>query len=136
MIGAAFGAGALIGLGLWIKIPGILAAPALVMALPGAAARVRFTLAAALMLTVCAATGQRLRFPVRLHLRFAAMGVLLFSTNFLLFYYAAFGLVSGLLSVIFSTTSVSNILMNTLILRQPLRRTPDGMRWLKNILPI
>lgn len=81
----------------------------------------RFTLAAALMLTVCAATGQRLRFPVRLHLRFAAMGVLLFSTNFLLFYYAAFGLVSGLLSVIFSTTSVSNILMNTLILRQPLR---------------
>lgn len=81
----------------------------------------RFSLAAALMLAICAATGRPLRFPARLHLRFAAMGVFLFSTNFLLFYQAAFGLVSGLLSVIFSTASVSNILMNTLVLRQPLR---------------
>ena len=81
----------------------------------------RFSLSAALMLALCAATGQPLRFPWRLHLRFAAMGVLLFSTNFLLFYYAASGLVSGLLSVIFSTASVTNILMNTLVLRQPLR---------------
>ncbi len=81
----------------------------------------RFSLAAALMLAICAATGRPLRFPARLHLRFAAMGVFLFSTNFLLFYYAAFGLVSGLVSVIFSTASVTNILMNTLVLRQPLR---------------
>jgi drug/metabolite transporter (DMT)-like permease len=81
----------------------------------------RFSLAAALMLAICAATGRPLRFPARLHLRFAAMGILLFSTNFMLFYYAALGLVSGLLSVIFSTTSVSNILMNTIVLRQPLR---------------
>jgi drug/metabolite transporter (DMT)-like permease len=81
----------------------------------------RFSLAAALMLAICAATGRPLRFPARLHLRFAAMGILLFSTNFMLFYYAAFGLVSGLLSVIFSTASVCNILMNTLVLRQPLR---------------
>jgi drug/metabolite transporter (DMT)-like permease len=81
----------------------------------------RFSLAACLMLALCKLRGQPLRFPLRLHLRFAAMGVLLFSTNFLLFYYAAYGLVSGLLSVIFSTASVTNILMNTLVLRQPLR---------------
>ncbi len=40
-------AGAMIGLGLWIKIPGILAAPALAMALPSWAARARFSVAAA-----------------------------------------------------------------------------------------
>jgi len=81
----------------------------------------RFSLAAALMLALCALTGRRLVFPWRFHLRFAGMGILLFSTNFLLFYYAAYGLVSGLLSVIFSTASVTNILMNTLVLRRPLR---------------
>ncbi len=81
----------------------------------------RFSLAALLMLTICALSRRRLRFPFRLHLRFAAMGVLLFSTNFLMFYYAAFHLVSGLLSVVFSTASVTNILMNTLVRRQPLK---------------
>ena len=81
----------------------------------------RFALAAFVMLGICAVTGQRLRFPWQVHLRFAGMGVLLFSTNFLLFYYAAFGLVSGLLSVIFSTASVTNILMNSIVLRRPLR---------------
>ena len=81
----------------------------------------RFALAAIIMLGICLATGQRLRFHWRYHLRFAGMGIFLFSTNFLLFYYAALGLVSGLLSVIFSTASVTNILMNTLVLRRPLR---------------
>jgi len=81
----------------------------------------RFLLAACLMLGLCAIRGLPLRFAWRMHLRLAAMGVLLFSTNFLLFYYAAYGLVSGLLSVIFSTASVINIIMNTVILRRPLR---------------
>jgi len=76
----------------------------------------RFGIATVLMMAWVAASGRRVRFPPRGHLRFAALGILMFSSNFLLFYYGAGYLVSGLLSVVFSLASVVNILLAALIL--------------------
>jgi drug/metabolite transporter (DMT)-like permease len=79
----------------------------------------RFGIATVLMFVWVIASGWRIRFPLRDHVRFAALGVLMFSTNFLLFYYGAGYLVSGLLSVVFSLASVVNILLAAVVLREP-----------------
>lgn len=71
----------------------------------------RFLLAAVLMFGWVAARGLPLAFPVRIHGRFALMGLLMFSTNFALFYHGGQHLASGLLSVVFSLTSVFNLLL-------------------------
>lgn len=81
----------------------------------------RFLIAAPILLALAAATGTRLAFPARLHLRFAALALLLFSTNFILFYNAAAFLVSGLLAVVFSLAAVINILFAVALLGEPLR---------------
>jgi drug/metabolite transporter (DMT)-like permease len=78
----------------------------------------RFGIATVLMFGWVALSGSRWRFPPADHLRFAALGVLLFSTNFLLFYYGALYLVSGLLSVVFSLVSVVNMALIALIMRE------------------
>jgi drug/metabolite transporter (DMT)-like permease len=78
----------------------------------------RFGIATALMFVWVVASGRRIRFPLREHARFAGLGVLMFSTNFLLFYYAAGYLVSGLLSVVFSLASVVNILLAAVVLHE------------------
>ena len=52
------------------------------------------------------------------HLRFLALGLCLFSANFLLFYYAGSYGASGLLAVVFSTASLIIVLMVALISRQ------------------
>ena len=72
----------------------------------------RFVIAAVLMLAFVALTGGRLRFPARMHAAFAALGILIFSTNFWLFYHASAFVVSGLLAVVFSLASVINLLLN------------------------
>lgn len=79
----------------------------------------RFAIAAALMLVWVRVRGERMRFPARLHIVFALMGVLIFSTNFLLFYYASAHLVSGLLAVMFSTASVFNVAIAFALTREP-----------------
>ena len=71
----------------------------------------RFVIAAALCFLIARLQGLKLGFPLRFHLRFAALGLLIFSTNFTLFYYASPHLASGLLAVVFSTASLLNILM-------------------------
>ena len=71
----------------------------------------RFTIAAALCFALARLKGVKLRFSLELHLRFATLGLLIFSTNFTLFYYASPHLASGLLAVVFSTASMMNILM-------------------------
>lgn len=76
----------------------------------------RFGIATVMMFAWVIASGRRIRFPLRDHVRFAALGVLMFSTNFLLFYYGAGYLVSGLLSVVFSLASVVNILLAAIVL--------------------
>lgn len=79
----------------------------------------RFAIATVLMFVWVIASGRRIRFPLRDHVRFAALGILMFSTNFLFFYYGAGYLVSGLLSVVFSLASVVNILLAAVVLREP-----------------
>ncbi len=81
----------------------------------------RFLIAAPLMFLVCRLAGQPLRFTARMHLRFAALGLFLYSTNFILFYNAGHYVVSGLLSVIFSLASLTNIALAVFFLGEPLR---------------
>ena len=71
----------------------------------------RFMIAAALCFLLARFKGLTLRFPFHIHLQFAALGLLIFSTNFTLFYYASPHLASGLMAVVFSTASMVNILM-------------------------
>ncbi|MGJ3264278.1 MAG: DMT family transporter [Salinarimonas sp.] len=80
----------------------------------------RFLIAAAIMLVWVAARRERMRFPAALHLRFAAAGALMFSLNFLMFYYGGMEIPSGLLAVVFSLASIANLVLGALLLRQPL----------------
>jgi drug/metabolite transporter (DMT)-like permease len=74
----------------------------------------RFALATLLMFAYVAVTGGKLRFDRRTHIRFALLGVFLFSTNFIFFYYASTMLVSGLLAVVFSLASIVNLIIGAL----------------------
>ena len=85
----------------------------------------RFVIAAPVMLAIAAIRGERLRFPLRDHLWLALLGLTLFCTNFLLFYYAAQWVTSGLLSVVFSLASIINVVARRAAVRhadRPARR--------------
>ena len=71
----------------------------------------RFAIAALVMFAWARFAGYRLRFSLPDHLRFAGLGVLIFSTNFTLFYFGGGYLVSGLLSVVFSLSAVINVIL-------------------------
>lgn len=87
----------------------------------------RFMIAAAIMMMLVSLTKRPLRFPARTHLRFALLGIFLFSTNFALFYYGAQWITSGLLSVVFSLASIVNIGFALVLYRQvPTRRVMWG----------
>jgi drug/metabolite transporter (DMT)-like permease len=99
----------------WIAIPAQLGVVA-----PEVSVFYRFALSAAIMFAWMLASGRPMRFPWRTHLRFAALGVLTFSSNFAVFYYAGFGIVSGLLAVVFATATVWNLLFSRLIFGDPI----------------
>lgn len=82
----------------------------------------RFVLASAIMMGWAMARGARLSFPLRTHLRFAGLGLFLFSTNFTLFYYGGQYVPSGLLSVVFSLASVFNMILGFAIFGQRISR--------------
>lgn len=82
----------------------------------------RFALSAACMWAWLLASGRAWRFPPRHHLRFALLGVLLFSSNFLAFYYGGKSVPSGLLAVVFSLASVFNLVLGNLIFRTAIDR--------------
>lgn len=71
----------------------------------------RFLISAPVMALLAYARGESFRFAPALHLRFAALGAVLFSTNFVLFYHGGQRLPSGLLSVVFSLASITNLLL-------------------------
>lgn len=79
----------------------------------------RFTMATALMFGWVFLSRRRLAFSAADHLRFVALGILMFSSNFILFYYAATYMVSGLLSVVFSLASIVNMVLSALVAREP-----------------
>jgi len=76
----------------------------------------RFTIAALVMFAVAILRGERLRFPLADHLRFAGLGFFLFSMNFVQFYHGGVALPSGLLAVIFSLAAVFNMLLGAVFL--------------------
>ncbi|MEQ8653117.1 MAG: DMT family transporter [Kiloniellales bacterium] len=76
----------------------------------------RFLAAALVMVVWLALSGKTWRFPISLHLRFAAMGACLFCFNYFFFYIGGAVLPSGLLSVIFSMASVINLFLAALVL--------------------
>jgi drug/metabolite transporter (DMT)-like permease len=78
----------------------------------------RFVISAAAMWIWVVIRRERVSFPWREHLGFAALGFFIFSMNFNLFYHGAQGLPSGLLSVVFSLASVINLLMGRAIFGQ------------------
>jgi drug/metabolite transporter (DMT)-like permease len=89
------------------------------LVLPGELAiAYRFVLAAALLVGYCLVTGRSLRFSRRDHLFMALQGFFLFCINYILFYWAAAYLVSGLLAVCFSTITVMNMANGALLFRQ------------------
>jgi drug/metabolite transporter (DMT)-like permease len=82
----------------------------------------RFALAAPVMLAFAAMRGERLAYALADHARFVALGLALFCTNFVLFYYGGLYLASGLLAVIFSLASVINIFLGAAVLGMPIDR--------------
>jgi drug/metabolite transporter (DMT)-like permease len=78
----------------------------------------RFMTGAAVMWVWVLVRGDGLRFPLADHLRFLALGLCLFSTNFILFYEAGLHIASGLMSVIFSIASVINGFLGFIVFRQ------------------
>ena len=83
----------------------------------------RFTAASLLMFGI-AAWSVPLRYGRAEHGRFAMLGVVLFSTNFALYYNASLFAASGLLAVILSTASLVNVLMVAAITR----RSPPALQ--------
>ena len=84
----------------------------------------RFAAAATVMFAISHWRGVALRHARSEHLRFAALGVFLFSTNFALYYNASLFAASGLLAVILSTSSLINVMMVAVLNRsrpQPLQ---------------
>ncbi len=75
----------------------------------------RFMLAAGIMVAFCLATGRRFRFPTRDVGLMALLGLFLFSANYILFYYAAAHLATGLLAVVFSMITVMNMVNGAIL---------------------
>jgi drug/metabolite transporter (DMT)-like permease len=88
---------------------------------PEASIVYRFLLAAAILMTWCVVRGLRLRFAAKEHLYMALQGVLLFSVNYVIFYFATMHLTSGLVAVAFSTIVIMNIGFGAVLLGMPIR---------------
>jgi drug/metabolite transporter (DMT)-like permease len=82
----------------------------------------RFIAAFAILVGYCLVTGRALRMPRRAFSLVVALGLTLFCANYILFYLAAGYLVTGLLSVVFSTITVMNIINGRLLFGQPVER--------------
>src|SRR6476469_1403156 len=75
----------------------------------------RFLIATMIMLGFALASGAPMRYRAADHVRFAALVLTLFSSNFLFFYYGGLSTPSGLLAVVFSLVSVFNMLLGAAI---------------------
>lgn len=78
----------------------------------------RFALAGVLVFAWAWWARQRMRFELRDHALFAAMGFFIFSTNFLFFYYGGIEITAGLLAVVFSLASIINFLIGITFMGQ------------------
>ena len=92
----------------------------------------RFLIATGLCFLISKYYSLNLSFSLKIHLKMASMGVLLFSSNFILFYYASFNLTSGLLAVIWSLSSVINIIMVAILTQE----RPQGIQLFASLVGI
>ncbi|NBR03210.1 MAG: DMT family transporter [Alphaproteobacteria bacterium] len=69
----------------------------------------RFSISGLMMLGICALRGIDLRFGRAEHAGFLILGMVMFSTNFVLFYNASLYAASGLLAVMLSMSSLINV---------------------------
>ncbi|MEZ5666402.1 MAG: DMT family transporter [Alphaproteobacteria bacterium] len=67
------------------------------------------------------AGGPTARLPWRRHAALALLAAFIFCGNYLMFYWAAHFIASGLLAVVFATATVFNAINGALFLRQPIR---------------
>lgn len=77
----------------------------------------RFALAAAVLLLFCLVTRRSLKYSARQHGFIALLGLFLFSTNYLIFYWATELLTSGIVALMFSTVILMNIINGALFMR-------------------
>lgn len=70
----------------------------------------RYVIAAALLFAWCLARGMNMRYGVQDHLRFAAMGILMFGLNYVFAYRAQVHITSALSAITFSTMLWMNII--------------------------
>ena len=75
----------------------------------------RFLVAAAIMIVFCLATRRRFAFSARDYGVMGLLGLFLFCTNYILFYYATAYLATGLLAVVFSTITVLNMVNGAIL---------------------
>ena len=78
----------------------------------------RFLLAAIILLLFCLLTKRNLRFSASQHFFIALQGLFLFSTNYLIFYWATGLLTSGIVALLFSTVILMNIVNGAVFLGQ------------------
>lgn len=81
----------------------------------------RFSLAAILLLLFCLLSKRNLRFSPSQHLFIGLQGLFLFSTNYLIFYWATGLLTSGIVALLFSSVILMNIVNGAIFLRKPIK---------------
>jgi drug/metabolite transporter (DMT)-like permease len=75
----------------------------------------RYGFATPLMFAITIYRGERLRYRLVDHGYFVALGLCIFSINYMLFYHAAQHVSSGLLSIEFTLAAVGNVLLGALV---------------------
>ena len=81
----------------------------------------RFGLAAIILLLFCLLTRRKLRFSVSEHGFIALQGLFLFSSNYLVFYWATGLLTSGIVALLFSSVILMNIVNGAIFMGSPIR---------------
>ena len=82
----------------------------------------RFVMAAVIMIAFCIATRRNLIFRARDYGLMVLLGLFLFCTNYILFYYAAAYVATGLLAVVFSMITVLNMVNAAIMFGQRIER--------------
>jgi len=78
-------------------------------------------MAAIILLLFCVFSGRRLKYSARQHGFIALQGLFLFSSNYLVFYWATGLLTSGIVALMFSTVILMNIVNGALFMRTRVR---------------
>jgi drug/metabolite transporter (DMT)-like permease len=81
----------------------------------------RFVMASIILLLFCLVYKRNLRYTLAQHFFIALQGLFLFSTNYLIFYWATGLLTSGIVALLFSTVILMNIVNGALFLGQPVK---------------